>query len=336
MDAAEDTGQTFEVDIVLEEWGYRRVPEAIWADHVENASNGRIKVNRLSREAIAPSASDVIELVRSGEIQVGSSGESAIAGFFPEIQVIGIPFIMPNPIVGTEVLAYESPFYQRVAEGFYNATNGEARIVGAFVNSLRQLYSNEPIRVPSDLERYGTKIRLKQSPLNIAVWEAFGASAIGLPPAERYMALETGLIDALEGGVNSVYSIGAFELIDYATLINYQYSANFMMVNEQWYQSLPAELRTIVNDGFIKARWTTSPTRMWGDFEQVEVLTQEGNTVIIPTNAEMAQWSEIAVPIAKEFLADQIDTNWIDYLQADIDRVVAEMTAAHGVIGAQY
>ncbi len=332
----EDAGQTFVADVVRHDYAAHQTRERVWADYVQNASGGRIKVNFLSRDAIAKGDTELLELVRAGEVTMGSIAEAGIGNVFPEINALSVPFIIPNAQVAARMLAQDSPFFKEIAEGFYKGANGQARMVGAHVNSFRNIYTVEPIRVPSDLEKYNVTIRVKEVPMTIAVWEALGAAAIGLPAGDRYMAMETGLISALEGGIASVYQIGAFEIADYATLLNYQFSGNYMIVNEDWYQSLPSSLKTVVQDGWLKAIWMETPVREYFDLQELEKLVAEGNTVIVPSAEELAQWRDIAVPTAREFLEDEIDTSWIDKVQDNVQRVMGELREMGQVINTVY
>ena len=335
-DDVKDTGQTFVADVVRHDYAAHQTRERVWADYVQNASGGRIKVNFLSRDAIAKGDTELLELVRAGEVTMGSIAEAGVSNVFPEITALSVPFIIPNATVAARMLVHDSPFFQQIAEEFYKGTNGQARMAGAHVNSFRNVYTVDPIRVPADLKKYKVTIRVKEVPMTIAVWEALGAAAIGLPAGDRYMALETGLISALEGGIASVFQTGAFEILNYATLLSYQFSGNYMIVNEEWYQSLPPALKTVVQDGWIKAMWMESKVREYFDLEELEKLVEEGNTVIVPSASEMAQWREIAIPTAREFLEDEIDVSFIDYVQENVDKALAELDDMAAVIGAQY
>ena len=334
--AVDDTGETFVADIVRHDYAAHQTRDRVWADYVRSASGGRIVVNELSRDAIASADTDLLELLRAGEVTMGSIAERGVSDIFPGISALGVPFIIPNAIVAQTMLGHDSPFFEILAEEIYRGSNGEVRLVGAHVNSFRNFYSRYPVRTPADLRQYNVTIRVQELPMIIAVWEALGAAAIGLPAGDRYMALETGLIDALEGGLASVYQTGAFGIIDYATMLGYMFSGNYMLVNEQWYQSLPPALQQVVRDGWAKAMWMETQVREFYDLQEMEALLAEGNTVIVPSEAELAQWREIAVPTAREFLEDEIDTSWIDVVQEHVERAQTKVAAMSNTIGRQF
>ena len=109
-----------------------------------------------------------------------------------------------------------------------------------------------------------------------------------------------------------------------------------MIVNEDWYQSLPSSLKTVVQDGWLKAIWMETPVREYFDLQELEKLVAEGNTVIVPSAEELAQWRDIAVPTAREFLEDEIDTSWIDKVQDNVQRVMGELREMGQVINTVY
>ena len=326
-EVVEDTGEIYVANVVAHSYEAHNVRERVWKDYVESASGGRIRVNLLARDAIAPSDTEVLELVRAGEITSGPMSEDGASHVYPELTALAVPFMMPNAIVAEKMLAHDSPFFEHVAEEFYRRTNGEVRLVGSHVNSFRNLYSVHPIRVPDDLRRFNITIRVQEVPLTIAVWEALGASAIGLPSADRYMAMETGMINALEGGVASVYQFGIFDIAEYAILLGYMFSPKFYIVNEEWFQSLPPSLQQVAVDGWIKAYWMETQVREYFDLLELKNLQDDGNTVIIPSEEELAQWRDIAVPTARQYLEDSIDTSFIDYIQENVNRVLGDLNS---------
>lgn len=321
-------GQEFTIDCILTDYEAQQVRVRTFKDYVESASNGRIQVNMLSRRAIIPGGdTDMVEMLRAGSLTMGAPSEGGMSIIFPNIEAVSLPFLVPSWQVGARLLSHDSPFFKRIAGEVYQRSDKKIRLLGAHVNSLRNLYTVEPARTPQDLARNNVTIRVKEIPLVVDMWNNLGAKAIGLPPADRYMALETNMIQALEGSIASVEQIGSFEILKSVTLTGHQFSAEYMMMNEAFYQSLPYSMKTIVRDGAQKACWAASPNREYTDIRALEKLKEQGINIITLTAEEHKQWQEPAVAAARKYLERSVDADFIDYTIREVERVVKELNS---------
>lgn len=326
--------QRFTIDIAMADFEAQQIRDRTFKDYVESASGGRIAVNLLSRQAIVPGGDqDVVEMLQSGELTIGSPAETGMGILFPDIEAINLPFLIPNVQVGAALLAHDSPYFRRLALEVYSGSGGRLRLIGAHVNSLRHLYTMQPIRTPNDLRRNNVTIRVQEVPLILDMWRALGASPIGLPPADRYMALETGMIQALEGGVASVEGVGGFEILRSITLTGHQFSADYMMINEAFFQSLPNDLKKIVLDGAQRAAWMASANREYYNIRALEQLRAQGIGVISLTSAEHRQWEQLAVRAARGYLEERITRSFLDYTIRTVAGVRERMDANVEFVG---
>ena len=321
-------GQEFVIDTILVDYEAQQVRERVFKDYVESASGGRIQVNLLSRRAIVPGGqTDMVEMISSGALTMGNPGEGGLAIYVPNIEAVNLPFLVPSWQVGARLMAHDSPFFRRIAADTYKNSRGRVRLLGAHVNSMRNLYTVQPVRTPRDLTRQRVTIRVQEVPLIIDMWNALGANAIGLPPADRYMALETNMIQALEGGIASVDSVGGFEILKSVTLTNHQFSAEYYMINERFFQSLPPDLKKIVLEGAQKAVWAASPNREYTDIRALENLKARGINVISLTAAEHAQWQRPAVAAARTYLERRVEPDFLDFTIREVERIVRALDA---------
>lgn len=322
----------FVMDIFLHAVPAYQAREHVFKSYVESASAGRIQVNLHPRGAIAADEHDAVEMVRTGEMTVTQNGENAFATMFPEIVAIGLPFLVPNPQVGARLLAHDSWYFEEIAKGIYEGSNGELRVVGAHTNSFRHLYANQPIRTPGDLRASNFKLRTLEHPLHMALWRALGAETIAVPTPDRYMALETGMVDGMEGGAASVYGIGAFDILDYMILTGHIWGANIMVVNEDFYQSLPDDLKRVVREGWHNAIWVENPNRAYADIQAMQNIAAEGNTIISLTPEEHQQWRSIALDAARGFIEETAGREFLELTLRAVEEVEAELNAEIDVI----
>lgn len=320
----------FVADVFLHAVESYQARDRVFKQYVESASDGRIQVNLHPREAIAPDEHDAVELVRMGEMTVTQNSEAAIAEAFDrDILAIGLPFLLDSPQVGERILHHRHWFFEEIANRIYEGSNQDVRLVGAHVNSFRHFYSTEPVRTPSDLADKGIDLRTLDNPLHMTMWGELGAGTVAVPTPDRFMALETGMVNAMEGGIASVEGIGGFEILDHVTLLGYIFSANFLTVNEDWYQELPEDLQRVVREGWHEAMWIESSNREWANYQALEKIVDEGmvESVIIPTEEEMQEWRDVAVPIGYDFLVEEegVDPDFIELLEKAVEEVEEEI-----------
>lgn len=93
-------------------------------------------------------------------------------------------------------------------------------------------------------------------PRPIALWTALGANPTPLAFTEVYTALQQGTVDAQENPLELIYSQKFYEQQDYVVNTNHQIQPLFLVMNLDFYNHLPDDLRAVVDEGaaeYLKA-----------------------------------------------------------------------------------
>lgn len=292
--------------------------------HVETATGGEIQIESNTIEALGGDDRNLIDQVRLGEVELtiyASTG--GLSGVFPDVQLWNWPFMFPNRMVAWTL--FQDPEYRAtVDQRMQEASGGDLRWLGAAENSIRNLYSTHgPIRVPSDLEEFGTKIRTMQVPMHQEIFAALGAAAVvALPAAERYMAKQTGMIDATEGGLMSAWNAGLLEVSDYVTLTGHMYDFHHYVANGDWFEGLSEHHQTVIRDAAVIASRVQNVYALETDSEALELIREDGNTIYEPTADEIRQWQEAAEPIAQRYIEEMVDGDFIETTQNKLDEIM--------------
>jgi TRAP-type C4-dicarboxylate transport system substrate-binding protein len=81
----------------------------------------------------------------------------------------------------------------------------------------RHVYnSRKPIQTAADFK--GMKIRVMESPVMVRTFQLLGAIPVPISAAERYMALQTGVVDGAENSVGIILSEKEYEVTKYVSL----------------------------------------------------------------------------------------------------------------------
>ena len=211
--------------------------------YVENASKGRIKVE-IHANAILGNDRELLESVQIGQVTMMATGLTQHTNFVPELNTMDAPFLYET----TEQvyrLFEDKEFYDMFSKLY---ANQGYYFVGMTFQGFRTLTSNKPVRTVADCNRMS--IRVIQSPTPIAIWQALGSNPTPLAFPEVYTALQQGVVDAQENPMELIYSQKFYEQQKYVIDTNHQIQPTLVVFNLDFYNSLPADLRAIVDEGF--------------------------------------------------------------------------------------
>ena len=323
--------QTYEAVLVWEAGGaaaYQEPAMRAFISYVETATDGDIvfEVNTLG--ALGGDDRELIDMIRLGEVHFTTyASTGGLSGVFPDVQLWNWPFMFSNRLVSWSL--FQDPEYRAAVNArMEEASNGQLRWLGAAENSIRNLYSTHgPIRTPSDMAEFGTKVRTMQVPMHQEMFMALGAgSVVALPAAERYVAKQTGMIDATEGGLMSAWNAGLLEVSDYVTLTGHMYDFHHYVANGEWFDSLPPEYQQVIRQAAIIASRVQNVHAFETDNEALELIREDGNFIYEPTADEVMQWRDVAEPIAAQYIAETVDADLVDLTWSKVRSIESAFT----------
>jgi TRAP-type C4-dicarboxylate transport system substrate-binding protein len=99
------------------------------------------------------------------------------------------------------------------------------------------------------------------------VWETLQTKPSRVTWGEVYLAMKTGVVEGAEGPISATYGVKFHEAAPNGYLTNHIISSSHITMNEKAYQSLPADLKKVVEEAaresvvWATARRNPSPTR---------------------------------------------------------------------------
>ena len=301
---------------------YQEGPKA-FIKYVEEASNGRIVFEEHIMDALGSDA-DVMEMTAYGEIDItAGQTDSGMAAYMPSMQALAMPFLYSRWEVVPAL--FNSPFFEDYQQFMLEESGNRLRILSAAYGSVRNVYSTVPVRVPEDLAEANLKIRVMTSPLHMELWSALGATPVPVPSADRYMAIQTGLVNALDGGPGSAVNMNLTDFTKYTIMTNHIVGNMHIIINEDVYQSLPADLQQILLEGGRIANDVQNEVVPKIDQDAIDIMIERDVEIIYPTPQEMAEWRAIAEPVAMRILGEEVDPRFMEMLLEAVAKVEAEM-----------
>ena len=254
-----------------------------------------------------------------GQAQEGLTQVVMVSGAMSKVckaaSVLDIPYTFPSAPVAWDVL--DGPFGAELAEHCLKQTGLRTLAYGEtgfrnFTNNVRE------IRTPADMA--GLKFRVQPIPLYVEMVKGLGGEPTPIAWTELPNALSTGVVDGQENPVGVIYNNKLHKLQKYMTLDGHVYAADFLVINDDFYQSLkPAEQQVVAKAARV-AGLMGRAIQEWSTAEGVNKVQAEGMQVYSPTADELAMFREKAQPAVKTWLAGQLgdEAVWIKKLDAAI------------------
>ena len=134
-----------------------------------------------------------------------------------------------------------------------------------------------PIVEPADLK--GLKIRTPKSPFRMEVFQAMGAAPTPTGYADLFLSLQQKVVDGLELPVYDIFIDSFYDVQKYLSLTNHVYTPCYSVVKEQWWQSLPADIRTGLQKAADDSAAYTRESNVQVETEYTQKLKDKGMKV---------------------------------------------------------
>ena len=122
----------------------------VWADNVEAASDGRIKIDRFPSMQLGGSPPELMDQAIDGVADVVWTVVGYTPGRFPSTEVFELPFMVEDARAAS--YAYWNMFETHMEASEFK----DVKILGTWVHGPGMFHTADPVEVPADLEGIGT------------------------------------------------------------------------------------------------------------------------------------------------------------------------------------
>ena len=181
------------------------------------------------------------------------------------------------------------------------------RNIAWFVDANDGIFTSAkaPLIRPEDFK--GVKIRGLSK-----LWDeglvAMGAAPSAMPGSEVYQALQTGVIDAGFTGVQAAFSRRFYEVQKFGVASNIILAYDNLIVNPEWWEKLPADVKKGILDAVVKAEARVMPKDDEIPSEHLQQLRERGMAVTALSAAQKKLMADAMQPaVIKAFSASSPD-----------------------------
>ncbi|MEO0766248.1 MAG: TRAP transporter substrate-binding protein [Pseudomonadota bacterium] len=295
----------------------------VWADNVEAASDGRIKIDRFPSMQLGGRPPELMDQAIDGVADIVWTVVGYTPGRFPSTEVFELPFMM------TDARAMSSAYWQMFEKHMKDTEFKDVHILGTWVHGPGMLHVNKEVNTPADME--GMKIRGGSRTVNILL-EKMGATPVGMPVPAVPEGLSKGVIDGTTIPWEVTAALKVPELVNNHTEFegNALYTLTFVLaMNKDRYEGLPADLQKVIDDNSgLEFSIFAGGTQADSDGPARALAVENGNNIVTVSGSDLDAWKEVSQPIFDEWVAD-MESKGIDG-QALIDEARALMDAYEG------
>ena len=273
---------------------------------VEKRTNGRIKVENYF-SAVLGSEFEVQDMVATGALQGTRGGGFTHAN--KKYYIFMLPFLVEDWDQALKLITCD--FTKKINDeakvsGYHIPACGISQGFRAHTNNVR------PIETPNDLK--GLKMRVPQQEVFVVNARILGANPQELPTSEIYMALKTGVVDGQDNPLSNIWDYKMYEVQKYLTITNYAMGPDPFMVNLEWYNRLPDDLKQIFDEVAVETMKYSDQLNRESEVEYLKQLSEKLETnYVTPENLE--KFREATKPVYQYFI-DRRYFTWDDINEA--------------------
>lgn len=271
----------------------------VWADKVEAASNGRIKVDRYPSMQLGGKPPELMDQAQDGVADIVWTVVGYTPGRFPSTEVFELPFMMTN------ARAVSRAYWEMFEKHMKDTEFRDIHILGTWVHGPGMIHTNRAVNTPADME--GLKIRGGSRSVN-SLLTKLGATPVGMPVPAVSEGLSKGVIDGTTIPWEVTAALKVPELVKNHTEFSGAalYTLTFVLaMNKPKYDSLPDDLKAVIdaNSG-LEFSVFAGGTQADADGPARQNAVDLGNNIITLDAAATQEWRDLAQPIYDEWVAD--------------------------------
>lgn len=234
------------------------------------------------------------EGVQMGSLECTISPAAFLGGFNPLVSILDIPYLYPQDDQQAQKIR-SGEFGQALLKSF------DSRGVKAILlwpNGRKNFTSSKPLDKISDFK--GQKFRVMDSKILIEQFNALGASAIALPFAELYTALQTGVVDGEENPLDTIKNMKYFEVQKNLVVSEHGLMEDLVLFNPIWWNALPDKYKTVIVDTFKEVIPELLAHKAAAVASALEEIKAHGMNVRVASSEEKAELRKVMYPRARD------------------------------------
>jgi len=291
-----------------------------WAERVAEQSDGRIKIEIYPAMQLGGAASDLVQQLEDGVVDMIWTVGGFTPGRFPGIEGVELPFMNTglSETMSQAAMEFATTHLDQEFDGI--------KIISIHTTDRAILHTvDKPVEKMEDLA--GMRIRVAGRFIGEAV-QALGGVPVGIPLPGVYEALSRGQVDGMyiNWAITEPYRF--YEVTKYHTDTALFQGTLLTLMSQDSYDRLPDDLKAVIDDN-SGINYARQLGEIWdGQTESARQATiANGNTVFSLDEEERLRWREAVQPAYDAWIAEM---NGRGYDGEALFASLLEITAKYG------
>ncbi|EHL04825.1 TRAP transporter solute receptor, DctP family [Desulfitobacterium hafniense DP7] len=283
-----------------------------FANLVRERSKGIIEVQVFPNSQLFKDGEE-FEALSRGDVQMIAPTTSKVAQLFPQWQIWDLPYLFDDLDSVHQIM--DGPLGKTLLDQLHQKN---MKGLAMWDNGFKHLTNNDhPITKPGDLK--GLTFRIMSQGILEEQFHSFGAATLYLPFNDVYQSLEEGRAQGQENTISNIYTKNFDQVQSYLTLSQHGFMGYAVMVNEDFWNQLPAQARELLEETMAEVtQWERDIAQKLNE-EQLREL-QKRNQIKLYTlnNEERNIWQEDFALVYTKF-AQKCGTDFLNDVKESLE-----------------
>jgi tripartite ATP-independent transporter DctP family solute receptor len=269
----------------------------IFADKLKELSNGTMLIDQYPGAQLGQEP-QVLQLVKSGDIEFCISSSANAATLSPQASVMSLHFLFRSE--GHLAKAMADPKVSEAVKAMIEETVQGAHVIALSTLGLRNMYSKREIKNIDDMK--GLKVRVQATPTEDTMFPAYGAQTVHMPFGSVYTSLQTGVMDVAENGVNVYLANKHYEVAPVLSITEHEANNSLVWVSDKLWQSLTPDQRKWVQAAADEVNKNQPARAIELEHQSLDKLKAIGVKVV--TDVDKSGFTKVADPYLDKLAKD--------------------------------
>jgi TRAP-type transport system periplasmic protein len=248
-----------------------------------------------------------LQKIRTGDIDFIITSTANASTVAPQSGVMSLHYIFRSEAHLQKVLA--DPAVTKAMRDMFGDSVKGARVLSLATLGLRDLYGKKEIHKVEDLK--GVKVRVQATATEDAMFPAYGAQTVHMPFGDVYTALQTGVVEMAENGINVYQSNKHYEAAPIMSITEHEANNSVVWVSDKVWNSLSPEQQGWVQQAADEVGRTQPAKAFALEHESLAKLEKLG--VKFVKNVDKSGFIKVAEPL-QDKLAQQLGPHAVKIL----------------------
>jgi TRAP-type C4-dicarboxylate transport system substrate-binding protein len=267
-----------------------------WAKELEAKSGGKVKATLFAGNSAFGKIENQTDQVKAGATDVAWVMNGVPRGRFLRSQIMDLPFMAPDAHSSTRALWAMLPTHLKEDYAGFKVLGITCHNAGDFFFRERKVERMEDIK--------GMRIRAPSAQVQ-ALLQHVGAVPVTMGPGQIYESLEKGTMDGMLTVYDGVRGFRLESLVKHALSARVYVTCFNITMNQEKYDSLPADVRKLIDDT-TGERWIETMPALWDKNDEAgrQLALSKGLQVVQVSEDQRNRWREQAKPVIDQQLAE--------------------------------